>query len=760
MLRRTYNIGTSSAPLRRLLLPCSSQLHALGPKPFRRLYSSTFHKGAVSRVNPELDQKLSKMETRWHEGLKRLERAKYLLLRNPHASRGRSEVDVVKKKMDNVHNEFQQMLQRSATVSVSQTEHVLDAYCQLFKPTAWHYNVLMDSLKRHQPTQCCDLIARMDREGIEPDVTTFNIMLEAMLSNKSSVGNLQSVLETMKSRSIECDADTHSVMLVAFANVGNVDEVEKGLSEMMEREEVPNVMALTAMLSMYGKRNMFDVAEGIRSVLMNGEHALLARHYSEVMRYLLRVKDLKAFQDVWLEMEKKSFRPADDVFASYLKALFKATVNDKHTDDAMSSAERKNAFGLLIRRAKAASVRLNLLPAMSIFIELVADQNSEVLADLMQALSMATPETRDRAYEELVNYFATSGNVDNIINVLDLFPVSQLSPQTVGNLLLCGGVTKFSAATQKLLHYLIEKNVPVYKETLFKMMYAFSNRLDIEGCKVVVEAMKKLGIEPTQHVMNAFISACINTNQPADMIFKVFNDAVRRKFRIYVPNAQTLIVLASSRNDVKACSTLFEFLKFEDRVPTELEYQSYIMTLAKARDADRAMSVLAEMKDAKQSPSRDLVGSVIDRLTLSNKLNEAIYVLEQFSGFRGIPAAPASKLVQTLCDRDDIENAEHVCMLMESAGVFPHTIALNSMLRAYGRAGCCERARTVFAIMKVGMVICGVGAGYCWMGYGDRGIGGGDGVGSAMVMEGGVADDGDNGAFVLAMGMVFGGGKY
>lgn len=112
----------------------------------------------ISRINPELERKLTDLETRWHDSQKLMDRAKYILMRNPHASRGKDEVARITKTMDAVHAEFQRVLQRQSVLGVSQTEHVLDAYCQVFRPTAWHFNVLMDSFRRHQPLQCPKLI--------------------------------------------------------------------------------------------------------------------------------------------------------------------------------------------------------------------------------------------------------------------------------------------------------------------------------------------------------------------------------------------------------------------------------------------------------------------------------------------------------------------------------------------------------------------------------------------------------------------------
>jgi hypothetical protein len=64
-------------------------------------------------------------------------------------------------------------------------------------------------------------------------------------------------------------------------------------------------------------------------------------------------------------------------------------------------------------------------------------------------------------------------------------------------MLLSAGVKKTTVGTRKLLQYLLDSGTPVYKETLFSLVYAFSNRLDACGCRDALRAMDHLDIPPS-----------------------------------------------------------------------------------------------------------------------------------------------------------------------------------------------------------------------------------------------------------------------
>jgi hypothetical protein len=117
----------------------------------------------------------------------------------------------------------------------------------------------------------------MDREGVEPESTTFNILLEAMASENAKMEEIETVLEDMGKLNLKMENITRSLMLTVLALHNNVEPVAKSLEKKVQRREMPTVSCLTAVMSMDGKCNMISKGNEMRLSLRTGGRELLGR---------------------------------------------------------------------------------------------------------------------------------------------------------------------------------------------------------------------------------------------------------------------------------------------------------------------------------------------------------------------------------------------------------------------------------------------------------------------------------------------------
>ncbi|CEO97446.1 unnamed protein product (mitochondrion) [Plasmodiophora brassicae] len=647
-------------------------------------------------LQQELQRELGYLTSSFHDIQKEIASAQYIARYNPHGHKARERAGTAQTRLEHLHDQFQMVLQREGHRDITRAEICLDAYKKLFEARIWHYNVLMDSFRRHSPGQCNAMLARIDREDITPDTEFFNIWLDALAKMDASLPAMQSVLDEMQKREVEPDRYTHSTMLEVLAANGEVQLVDATIESMLGDAISPTPNALAKVMTLYGDVGIFDKADSIRDSLLQAEESSYSMAtFTALMRYSIRRRHRDVVEKIWELVDQKQTRPAPDVFDSYVAWLFEGETDNWD--------ERKEKLNRVLARALAGGVRLTLRPVLPYLHELLRDYigRNEILTMILSAAAHANFPANEAVMKALRDWFYEYGDLDQLIVVFETMEKVGLSPQSLGYSIIQKCAQSNPSGCHALIRYMVARGIPVYREAFATVIFAGSNRADLECCDEMASIMKDLGMVPTAASLNAHLTAAIQANSVV-RIDELFDESRRLGYELNVDNAQYLLVASSARGQLEACTYLFDMLKQGGkRTPSSLEYDSMVAVIVKSGDPHRALGLIREMRTvAGHAPSFTLLHDVVKVFVARGLLDDAQHLVEELSRDNLADfITTCSSLIEALAGRGELERCERICALLEEAGGFPRPAAISSMIVAFGNVGMVEIAEQLFSLL-------------------------------------------------------------
>lgn len=149
-----------------------------------------------------------------------------------------------------------------------------------------------------------EVLQTMDKKNVEPDVHTYNIILDVR-ARKGDTDGMEKVWARVKEdKNVEPDAATFAVLAKGYIKAGLLEKAEKAVKEVEESPFRKKRAVNLLLLKLYGLIGKEDDLERIWGVVIRGQKVGIA-DYVAMIRSLGKVGNSARAEDIFEEMQDK-----------------------------------------------------------------------------------------------------------------------------------------------------------------------------------------------------------------------------------------------------------------------------------------------------------------------------------------------------------------------------------------------------------------------------------------------------------------------
>ncbi|KAL2613475.1 hypothetical protein R1flu_025167 [Riccia fluitans] len=168
----------------------------------------------------------------------------------------------------------------------------------------------------------------MYTQGIEPDIISFNILLEACVAG-GHVREAQKVFENLKKRALKPTVVTYTTLINVYASAGHRGDALLLLSEMLAHNCLPNAVTFSSLITACARDGVYDEAEKLFQVMkeFNVEPNIIT--YNAMIDLYKKSGDFASARRLYEEMKLAGLEPTSVTLASLMSAYKTAGVYDE-----------------------------------------------------------------------------------------------------------------------------------------------------------------------------------------------------------------------------------------------------------------------------------------------------------------------------------------------------------------------------------------------------------------------------------------------
>lgn len=584
------------------------------------------------------------------------------------------------------------------------------------------YNAMMGVYARNGHfSKVKKLLDLMRERGLEPDLVSFNTLINARLKSGHILPNLAiELLDEVRNSGLRPDIITYNTLISACSRASNLEEAVKVFNDMEKHKCQPDLWTYNAMISVFGRCGFPDKAERLfKDLDMNGFFPD-AVTYNSLLYAFAREGKTEKVRNVCEEMVKKGFGKDEMTYNTMIHMYGKRGDHDvamqlynemktsgrnpdvvtytvlidslgkanKIKEAANVMSEMFNAgvkptlrtYSALIcgyakvgRRIEAAEMFNCMLQsgikpdhlAYSVMLDIHLRSNDTKKAMMLYQDMIDDGFVPDRSlYEAILQVLGRENNEESIQKVVrDLEEVCKLSPNITSSILVKGKCYDLAA---KILRSAIVEGFNLDHDNLFCILSSYSSSGRHLEAIQLLNFIKEHVSGSKQFISEALIVIYCKADQ--------LDAALDEYYRYYEFGLTT--------SSATMCSTLI-------RCCEENEYFS------------EASQIFSDMRSSGLEPSQDLYQLMAIVYCKLGFPETGHYLVDQAetSGISVQDVPIYTNLIEAYGKLKLLEKAENVMKSLRQRNIIVDRKVWNALIQAYAGSGCYEKARAAFNTM-------------------------------------------------------------
>nr|KJB18402.1 hypothetical protein B456_003G050800 [Gossypium raimondii] len=555
------------------------------------------------------------------------------------------------------------------------------------------YNAMMGVYARNGRFQKVqELLDLMRKRGCEPDLVSFNTLINARLKAGAMVPDLAiKLLNEVRRSGLRPDIITYNTLISACSRESNLEETMKVFDDMDSHNCQPDLWTYNAMISVYGRCGMAYKAEQLFRDLESKGFFPDAVTYNSLLYAFAREGNVDKVKEICEEMIEMGFGRDEMTYNTIIH---------------MYGKQGQHELGLQLYKDMKLSGRSPDVVTYTVLIDSLGKANKiKEASNLMSEMLDAGVKPTVRTYSALICGYAKTGMA---VEAEDTFNCMRKSGEMVRD-----GFTPDNILYEVMLQALTKEN-------------------KVEEIKMVVGDMKELCGMNLQTVSSFLVKG-----ECYDLAVQMLRLGISNGEALDDENLLSILSSYSSSGRNKEACELLEFLKEHTEGPSKLITEALVVVLCEACQLDAA---LKEYSNARESGSFSRSSTMYESLIRCCEENKLLTEASQiFTEMRFCGVEPSECIMKCMirvyCKMGFpetahclINQAEVQGLLLDNSIIYVDVIEAygkvklwqkaesvvgnvrqrymnvdrkiwNALIQAYAASGCYERARAVFNTM-------------------------------------------------------------
>ncbi|XP_031390753.1 pentatricopeptide repeat-containing protein At3g18110, chloroplastic [Punica granatum] len=582
------------------------------------------------------------------------------------------------------------------------------------------YNAMMGVYARNGGfSQVRNLLDVMRERGCEPDLVSFNTLINARVKSNSLEPNLAiQLLNDVRAAGLRPDIITYNTLISACSRESNLDEAVKIYDDMETNRCQPDLWTYNAMISVYGRCGLSSKAEELFNDLESRGFFPDAVTYNSLLYAFAREGRVEKVREICDEMVRKGFGKDEMTYNTIIHMYGKQGKNDlalQAYDDMKSSGRNPDAV------------------TYTVLIDLLGKANKIKEAEkLMSEMLDSGVKPTLRTYSALICAYAKAGKRVEAEETYDCMRRCGINPDTLAYSVMLDILLRFNETKKAMALYReMVRDGFMPDRTLYEVMLRTLMRENhLETIEKVARDMEGPGgMNPS------VVSSILVRGECYDLAAVMLRRAIVNGYELDRDDLLSILGSYSSSKRHLEALELLEFLR-ELAGSSQLLSEALVVMLCKA---DKLDSALEEYNKAKGFGSFGGSYLFYESLIQSCEKNKLFVEASQvISDMRFYGVEPSKhlyqKMVHIYCEMGFPETAHYLVDEAEAKGIsfddgsiyatvieeygrlklwqkaeslvgsLRQRVSVdrkvwNELIQAYAESGCYERARAVFNTM-------------------------------------------------------------
>ncbi|KAJ8536992.1 hypothetical protein K7X08_035393 [Anisodus acutangulus] len=584
------------------------------------------------------------------------------------------------------------------------------------------YNSMMGVYARNgRFSRVQELLDLMHKRGLEPDLVSFNTLINARLRSGPMTPNLEiELLNEVRSSGVQPDIITYNTLISACSRESNVEEAVRVFSDMESHRCRPDLWTYNAMISVFGRCGMDGEAARLFNELEANGFYPDAVTYNSLLHAFAKQGNIEKVKEIREEMVNMGFGKDEMTYNTIID---------------MYGKQGRHDLALEVYRDMISSGRSPDVVTYTILIDSLGKENKmEEASKVMSEMLNAGIKPTLRTYSALICGYAKAGKRVDAEDMFDCMVRSGIRPDYLAYTVMLD-MNMRSGETKKamLLYHDMVRNGFTPDLALYEFMLRVLGREnEEENIQIVIKDLKELGNLTPQSVLSLLIKG-----ECYDFAAKMLRLVVEEGSDFNHDDLLSILGSYSSSGKISEAIELLNFVKEHDSRSKKLITDASIIINCKAQNLNAALDeyretgkgdsynfsfsvyeslikcceeaelfaeasqIFSDMRARGVESSRDICGIMAFIYCKMGFPETAHYLIDQVEA-NGIPLGDISIhviLIEAYGKLKVVEKAESVVATIEHRyGVVGRT-AWNALIQAYALSGFYEKARAVFNTM-------------------------------------------------------------
>ncbi|XP_074357621.1 pentatricopeptide repeat-containing protein At3g18110, chloroplastic-like [Apium graveolens] len=550
------------------------------------------------------------------------------------------------------------------------------------------YNAMMGVYARNgRFSKVQELLHLMRERGCEPDLVSFNTLINARLKSGSIEPNMaRELLSEVRRSGLQPDIITYNTLISACSRGSNLEEAVEIYNDMLGSRCQPDLWTYNAMLSVYGRCGLSAEAEILFNDLESKGFYPDAVTYNSLLYAFAREGNVEKVKKICEEMVKKGFGEDEMTYNTIIH---------------MYGQQGQHDLALQLYRDMKSVGREPDVVTYTVLIDSLGKANKITeAANVMSEMLNAGVKPTIRTYSALICGYAKAG--------------MRLEAEDIFNCMLRSGIKPDHLAYSVMLDILFRSGETNKATMLYHDMVRDGFTPDVGLYEIMVRILgKENKVEDVQNMIKDMEELCDLNPQVIAYILvkgecysygdKMFRLAIRQGYDVNRDNLLPVLSLYCSSGRHLEAKELLEFLKEHAPESQQLVSEAMVVTLCMAHQPEAALDEYRKsMTFRLVDRSLIMYESLIKCCEEMDLLGEASQVL---SDMRFVGLEPSTELCRQMalvyCRMGYPETAHHLVDQAEAKGIRINDMSIYAaLIEAYGKAKLLQKAESVVGNLR------------------------------------------------------------
>ncbi|CAI9774230.1 unnamed protein product [Fraxinus pennsylvanica] len=549
------------------------------------------------------------------------------------------------------------------------------------------YNAMMGVYARNgRFAKVQDLLNLMRERGCEPDLVSFNTLINARLKSGPMTPNLGiELLSEVRRSGIRPDIITYNTLISACSRESNLEEATKVFDDMEAHKCQPDLWTYNAMISVFGRCGLAGEAERLFKELGSKGFFPDAVTYNSVLYAFAREGNLEKVKEVCEEMAKMGFGKDEMTYNTIIH---------------MYGKQGKYELALQIYRDMKFSGRNPDVVTYTVLIDSLGKANKMTeAANVMSEMLNTSVKPTLRTYSALICGYAKAGKRVEAEEMFDCMLQCGIKPDNLAYSIMLDIHLRSNDAKKAILLYLemvrngFAPDLLLY-EALLRVLAKENKEEIIQKVSQDLEELHGLGPE--------MISSLLTKGECYDHAAKMLRIAVKQGYSFDRNVLFSILSSYSSSGRYSEATELLNFIKEQTSGSRKFITEALIVILCKAHQLDAALDEYSKNNNLCFSDGSFAMYESLIECCKEERISEASQIFSDMN-FCGVePSKNIYQIMATIyCRMDFPETAQHLVDRAEIKGIPVCNISIcTDLIETYGKLKQLEKAESVVGRLR------------------------------------------------------------